>query len=847
MKFNGHIDLNSDATGYLRYAYIEQATTTVRDSGTGNFAPATLNAGRLIFNTTTNTYQYYGNDTAWHDFATGGDATAVQTEVDAIETASGGVFGTDGTYGATAVNGALANVTGSTDLLDALTQLDSAITAAAGVDTLGELTDVTITAAATGDMLVYTGAAWEDQTPAEVRTNLSLVPGTDVQAYDLALDNLSALAGTGIVVQTAADTFTVRSIVESTTNALTITNGDGVAGNPSIAIDADLDTIAGLAHTGGEVIYSNAGTWAAAAPGSTSGVQAWDAGLDSIAGLAASADDFIIANGTDNYTTFAAGTFGKTLLGEATAADARTSLDVYSTGDADAAFVNITGDTMTGNLIMSTGATVTGLPDPTGSTDAANKAYVDAVASGVAIKPAVRAATVGDLATTTGVGVVYDNGTSGVGATLTIGSTGVGLGLATLDIDGVTAWALNDGILIKDQTSALENGRYYVSTIGDADNAWVLTRCGYCDESSEIPSSFIFVQEGTTNTATGWAALVGDPATFTVGTDDITWVQFSGAGSYTAGTGLALSGTVFNVNLGAGIKELPTDEVGVDVYSGGGLITTLDGSTTSTLAGAQLAILLDGSSLSLSGSGLTVATDGVTAAHINADIAGDGIIQNAGDGRLDIELATGSGLELTATDGSGQLQIAAGGVTNAMLANSSVTMSDGTNTDAVVLGETFTITGGTNITSTVGANEVTIDWSASIDDLTDVDTTTAAPNSGDALVWDGTNWVPGNPVNSTSELSDVTAAASATGQVLVADGANDYTPRLIHYVETTSVANTSHTITHNLGQKFVNVTIADTSDEVIIPQSITFTDANTVTVTFNTAINCTVICTGTPL
>jgi hypothetical protein len=174
---------------------------------------------------------------------------------------------------------------------------------------------------------------------------------------------------------------------------------------------------------------------------------------------------------------------------------------------------------------------------PTQANDAATKAYVDATAEGLHVKPAVLAATTVDL------GATYNNGTSGVDATLTIPA------IATLNIDGQTAWEVGDGILVKDQDDAFENGRYYVVTVGDAGTAWVLKRCIACDEADEIPSAYVFVQAGSTYVATGWVALVENPTTFTVGQDDITWEQFSGAGTYTAGTGLDLNGTEFVLDL----------------------------------------------------------------------------------------------------------------------------------------------------------------------------------------------------------------------------------------------------------------------------------------------------------
>jgi hypothetical protein len=102
--------------------------------------------------------------------------------------------------------------------------------------------------------------------------------------------------------------------------------------------------------------------------------------------------------------------------------------------------------------------------------------------------------------------------------------------------------------LVKNQTSALQNGRYNLTQIGDDSNPWILTRCGVCDQSSEIPGSYVFVTGGDTQFNTGWTAYVTDTTTFTVGTDNIIYFQFSGAGTYTAGLGLELNGSVFSLD-----------------------------------------------------------------------------------------------------------------------------------------------------------------------------------------------------------------------------------------------------------------------------------------------------------
>jgi hypothetical protein len=102
------------------------------------------------------------------------------------------------------------------------------------------------------------------------------------------------------------------------------------------------------------------------------------------------------------------------------------------------------------------------------------------------------------------------------------------------------------GVLVKNQTNKAENGRYNLTTLGDGSNPWVLTRCGLCDESDEIPGTYTFVQNGTVNEGTGWVQIVNDPTTFVIGTDDINVYQFSGS-TYTAGDGLTLTGTVFSI------------------------------------------------------------------------------------------------------------------------------------------------------------------------------------------------------------------------------------------------------------------------------------------------------------
>jgi hypothetical protein len=87
---------------------------------------------------------------------------------------------------------------------------------------------------------------------------------------------------------------------------------------------------------------------------------------------------------------------------------------------------------------------------------------------------------------------------------------------------------------------------------------------------TEFPSAYVFVETGTTQADTGWVCTADQGGT--LGTTAITWVQFSGAGSYTAGTGLTLTGTTFSLT------------TPVAVTNGGTGVTTSTGSGSLVLS-----------------------------------------------------------------------------------------------------------------------------------------------------------------------------------------------------------------------------------------------------------------------
>lgn len=212
---------------------------------------------------------------------------------------------------------------------------------------------------------------------------------------------------------------------------------------------------------------------------------------------AATLTGYVKGNGTSAFT--ASATIPNTDI---------TGLGTMSTQNANS--VAITGGTATLTSIAATSGTITNAPS--GNTDIANKAYVDSVAQGLNIKTAAAWGTTGNI-TLSGLGTQAGGEWTG---TLTAG----------------------DRILVKNQTTQADNGIYSASSSG-----W--TRTSDADTWDELVSAFVFVQQGATLADTGWVCTV-DPGG-TLGVTAVTWTQFSGAGTYTAGTGLTLSGTQFSI------------------------------------------------------------------------------------------------------------------------------------------------------------------------------------------------------------------------------------------------------------------------------------------------------------
>ena len=333
----------------------------------------------------------------------------------------------------------------------------------------------------------------------------------------------------------AGPTFT-GSVILPTTTAIGDVSSDeiGYLNGVTSALQTQIDAKLGSATAAGIYAPLNDPTFGGTVslPGTTSIGNVSSTELGYLDGVTSS-----IQTQIDSKAPSADPTFTGTVTGVTKAHVGLTNVD--DTSDADKPVstatqtaldtkLNLAGGTMTGKITLD--------GDPTQALHAVTKQYVDSVEAGLITRPAVKAATTANLSGT------YTNGTAGVDSQLNLGQ------LATLDIDGVTAWSQYNGILVKNQTNAFENGRYVVLQIGnDTDTDWILKRCPLCDEADEIPGSYIFVTDGAINEQTGWVQHVADPSTFTVGTDSISVYQFAGAGSVTAGTNISVTGNQVSV------------------------------------------------------------------------------------------------------------------------------------------------------------------------------------------------------------------------------------------------------------------------------------------------------------
>jgi hypothetical protein len=433
----------------------------------------------------------------------------------------------------------------------------------------------------------------------------STTAGTVTASSQSNITSLGTLTGLSVNATITANTFTSNIaigtapfVVTSTTQVANLnvaTAGNLINGNSNVVITANSNVTVGVAGNAAVLTVTGTGANISGTANVTGNLYVGNILTDGYYfanGTAFSVDTTQIVNGNSNVKVAANSNVGISVRGVSNV------IVVSNLGANISGYANISGNANVGNLgtgtVIATTASVgslyisgfeisststnqnislnpngtgnidvnssyiTNLSEPYNDSDAATKLYVDTVAQGLHIHAPAQVATPANLATITGNTVTYDNGSDGVGATLTLGT-------AITAIDGVTYPTVNvfvtgSRIVVKDEATAAHNGIYTINAAGT-----VLTRANDFNSPAEIKGGdFVFVERGTLYKSTGW---VQNQITVTMGTSDIDFLQFAGAGTYTAGTGLELNGSEFKIATN---------------YVGQSSITTLGNVTTGT-------------------------------------------------------------------------------------------------------------------------------------------------------------------------------------------------------------------------------------------------------------------------
>lgn len=316
--------------------------------------------------------------------------------------------------------------------------------------------------------------------------------------------------------------------ITTSTSGVTIGNGTASTVGPAVTVDvaAAGASSAGLVTTGSQTIAGSK-TFSSTIVGSVNGNAATVTTNANLTGDVTSSGNATtynnkvpLAKGGTNADLSATGGTSQVLkqvttgaaitVGQLAFTDISGTASTGQIPDLSATYLSISGGTMSGAIDMGSHK-ITSLTDPTSAQDGATKSYVDAVATGLQPIQSVYAASTASITGT------YAGATCAT-STFTVTATGA------LSMDGVNP-PVNSRVLLKNQSTGLQNGVYNVTVAGTTGVSPVLTRSSDYNSPADMNAgSLVPVINGTANATTSWL----QTATIaTCGTDSLTYVEWT--------------------------------------------------------------------------------------------------------------------------------------------------------------------------------------------------------------------------------------------------------------------------------------------------------------------------------
>jgi hypothetical protein len=404
-------------------------------------------------------------------------ASSAATQATAAATSAASAAASTSAAATSAASAAISATAAATSATSAAASATAAATSASSASTQA-------TAAATSASSAAASATTAANSVATITTSAN---SAATSANSAATSATAAATSATSAAASATAAATSATSASNTLTSITGLTGAGIVRDMGSITDADTTTTS----------YINISTLTSQAQTSAT----------SAATSASSAATSQTAAATSATSAAASATAAATSATSAAASATAAATSAASAAVAATSAVQLSGGTMTGFLTLSA--------DPTSNLHAVTKQYADAITAAINFHAPVARASTANLTGT------YNNGTSGVGATFTLTATG------RLALDGGNV-STNDRVLLKNQTTDLQNGIYIVTNQGSGGVSAVLTRTTDYDNNVEVSNGdIVFCTAGTQNAGVTFVNTSTNPVT--IGTSSITFSVYTSA------------------------------------------------------------------------------------------------------------------------------------------------------------------------------------------------------------------------------------------------------------------------------------------------------------------------------